>query len=97
MILYNNNDQQITLPGVRVGSTLIAGASIRCTLINKVTNASVFSVAMSDDVGNVGNYVLQPPLFDVAVGSNYQISFSGLVQTYELTLLQDVEIQNRTR
>jgi len=97
MILYNSNDQLITLPGVRVGAVLIAGAAIKATLENVMTGSAVFSVPMQDSVGSAGNYEVQPPLFNVPAGMNYKISYTGVVQGFTLTLEQNVEVQNRTR
>lgn len=97
MILYNSNDQQITLPGVRVGGVLIAGATITATLQNTQTGATVFTAPMTDSLGNPGNYVFQPPLFDVPDGTNYKMVYSGVVSGFTLTLEQAVEIQTRTR
>ena len=97
MILYNSNDQLITLPGVRVGAVLVAGATIQATLTNVTTGSAVFLVSMQDSVGNTGNYEVQPPLFNVPAGTNYKISYTGVVQGFTLTLEQNVEVQNRTR
>ena len=97
MILYNDNDQLITLPGVRVGSTLIAGAALTASLKNKTTGEVVFNAQMQDAVGVAGSYTVQPPLFSVKAGTNYQMVYTGLVQGFKLTLDQDVEVRDRTR